>query len=113
MDSDHLLMGAWIKVKLRKMDKQKLVIRVVKYDNDKLKNENMGKTYKENIKHTLKLKTVTDNRDPDEKWKELRETIKKVTDITLKKKRTLSNHGLIQYVRKTKVNKTNVAERYK
>ena len=37
MDSDHLLMGAWIKVKLRKMDKQKLVIRVVKYDNDKLK----------------------------------------------------------------------------
>lgn len=38
MDSDHLLMGVWIKVKLRKMDKQKQVKRIVKYNIDKLKN---------------------------------------------------------------------------
>lgn len=35
----------------------------------------------------MKLKTPTDNGDPDEKWKELRETIKEVTDITLGKKK--------------------------
>lgn len=39
MDSDHSLMGILVKVKLRKMDKQKHVNRLVKY-NDKLKNEN-------------------------------------------------------------------------
>jgi len=32
---------------------------------DKLKNENIDKTYKENIEKFLKLKAATDNRDPD------------------------------------------------
>lgn len=87
MDSDHLLMGIWIKVKLPKLEKQKQIIKIVKYDIDKLKNENMDKTYKENIEKFLKLKTATDNGNPDEKWKELRETIKEVKDTTLSKKK--------------------------
>lgn len=87
MDSDHSLMGILVKVKLRKMDKQKHVNRLVKYNIDKLKNENKDRTYKNNIKHTLKLKTVTDNGDPDEMWKELRETIKEVTNTTSGRKK--------------------------
>lgn len=51
------------------MDKRKPVNRIVKYDIDKLRNENMDKRYKENIEKTLKVKTATDNGDPDEKWK--------------------------------------------
>jgi len=45
--SNHLLMGVWIIVKLKKTDKRKPVKRIVKFNIDKLKNEN--KTYKENI----------------------------------------------------------------
>jgi hypothetical protein len=72
---------------------------MVKYI-DKLKNENIDKTYKENIEKFLKLKAATDYRDPDKKYKKLRETIKEVTDTTLDKKRTLTNNGSRGYVRK-------------
>jgi hypothetical protein len=46
MDSDHLLMGIWIKMKLRKMERQKQVNRIVKYDIEELKNKNIDNTYK-------------------------------------------------------------------
>jgi len=50
-------------------------------------NENIDKTYKENIEKSLKLKTDTTNGDPDNKWKNVSETIKEVTDKTLGKKK--------------------------
>lgn len=56
MDSDHLLRGIWMKVKLRKMEKKnvnKKVNRIVRYNIDELKNENIDKTYKENIEKFL------------------------------------------------------------
>lgn len=85
------------------MDKRKQVSRIVKYDIDKLKNENIDKIYKENIELTLKLKTATFNGDPGKKWKELKETIKKdtkITNTTLERKKTLSISDSIRYVRK-------------
>jgi len=69
------------------MEKSKQVNRIVRYNIDELKNEDIDKTYKENIEKFLKLKTDTNNRDPDKKWKDLRETIKDVTDTTLGKKK--------------------------
>jgi len=59
----------------------------VRYNIDEQKNENIDKIYKENIEKFLKLKAATDNGVPDEKWKDLRKTIKKVTDTTVGKKK--------------------------
>jgi len=55
MDFDHLLMDIWIKVKLRKMEKSKQVNRIVRYNIDELKNEDIDKTYKENIEKFFKI----------------------------------------------------------
>jgi len=60
MDFDHLLIGIWIRVKLRKIDKQKTINRLLRYDIAKLKNENNDKTYKNNTEQILKLKTITE-----------------------------------------------------
>lgn len=59
----------------------------MRYNIDELKNENIDKTYEENIEKSLKLKTDTNNGDPDKKWKDLSESVKEVTDKKLCKKK--------------------------
>jgi len=80
-------MGIEIKVKLRSMSMQKPVSIFMKYDIDKLKDENTDRDYKNN-EHILKLNAFTESGDTDEMWKEFKEFIKEVTNTTIEKKKS-------------------------
>jgi len=65
--SDHLLLGIWIRVKLKKLSKNK-PINSRRFDIDKLEKQDIGKDFENNIKEALQSKQIMVDGNVDEGW---------------------------------------------
>lgn len=80
--SDHLLLGIWIKLKLKKLDK-KNPVNSRRLDIDKLENHDIGKTVVNSVKDALQSKQIIFEGNIDEGWKKIRDVLSNVSNKTL------------------------------
>jgi hypothetical protein len=73
-DSDHLLVGIWIRVKFKKRYRHKLNT-VDRYDIEKLEEVNIQKDYGRKICETLKVQQITNTDDVNDVWIKIRNTV--------------------------------------
>jgi hypothetical protein len=84
--SDHLLQGIWIRVKLKKLGKHNPV-NLRRFDIDKLKNQDIGKHFVNNIKDALRGKQIIVDGNVDEGWEQIRNVLSNIANKTLRIKK--------------------------
>lgn len=90
IDSDHLLLGIWIKVKhkrIMKIDQRKKARR---FDINKLKKPVIRKNFKDYIQNIFQNKQTPLDETIDKEWKQVKETTNNIATKTLGKERLKS-----------------------
>ncbi|KAL4154026.1 hypothetical protein QTP88_001859 [Uroleucon formosanum] len=81
-DSDHLLVGIWIRVKFKKQYRRKLNT-IDRYDIEKLEEVNIQKDYIRRICETFKGQQITNTNDVNDVWIKIRNAVQQTAKITL------------------------------
>jgi len=97
-DSDHLLVGIWIRVKFKKQYRHKLNT-IERYDIEKLEEVNIQKDYSKRICATLKVQQITNTNDVNDVWVKIRNAVQQTAKITIGIKKKRKNPSLTKYVK--------------
>lgn len=71
MDSDHLLVGIWMRIKLKQLNKRR-VVNSGRFDINKLEDQSINKEFRNKIKEFLLGREVVAITDVDGNWEQIK-----------------------------------------
>jgi len=98
-DSDNLLVGFWVRIKLKKHNKCNTTS-MRRYDVEKLEDKRFLKDYNNTIKKIFEEKRIKLTSDVNELWNNVKDSIETATTGVIGTKRNVSKVCSIIYVRK-------------